>query len=395
MSDTTYLDWPFFSDAHRALARKFDDWAVSHFRSSVQEEDSYSACRNLVRLLGKSGWLAYIVPEAFGGAHPRLDLRSVCLIREKLAHESGLAEFAFAMQGLGSSPITLHGSDALQGRYLPGVCRGETIPAFAISEESAGSDVRAMRATAQRRGSEYVVNGQKTWISNAGLADFYVVFCRFPEQGENAFLALVVEADNPGLEVVGRIETIAPHPLGTIAFADCRVPSTALLGDEGKGLNVAFSTLDIFRTTVAAAALGYARRALEETVSHVRSRSVFGQMLADQQLTKARVAEMEQDIDCSALLVYRSAWNHDRGGRRNTRESALAKLFATECAQTVIDGAVQLFGARGVVAGSRVEALYREIRALRIYEGTSEIQKLIIAEQVLKRAAQQMEVTHG
>lgn len=395
MADTTYLDWPFFSVAHRTLAHRIQDWSAGQLSASGEQSDVKHACRTLVSRLGEGGWLRFLLPEGFGGLHERLDLRSICLIRERLAQFSGLAEFAFAMQGLGSAPITLHGSEWLRERYLPRIGTGDAIPAFAMSELEAGSDVRAMRTTAERRGDEYVLNGEKMWISNAGLADFYVVFCRFPQHRKDGFVAVVVEAGNPGLELVNDIKVIAPHPLGTLRLTDCRVPKSALIGEEGKGLKVAFSTLDVFRTTVAAAALGYARRALDEAVSHTASRHAFGQMLSDFQLTKSRLAEMEVAIECSALLVYRAAWTHDQGAPRTTRESALAKLFASESAQSVIDSAVQLLGARGVVSGSPVERLYREIRALRIYEGTSEIQKLILADQILARRSQPAEVSRG
>jgi acyl-CoA dehydrogenase len=288
------------------------------------------------------------------------------------------------MQGLGSGPISLFGSEELKRRYLPPVAAGERVAAFALSEPEAGSDVAAMRTTARREGDDFVIEGRKTWISNAGIADHYVVFCRFPEGGEKSFAAFVVEADNPGLRVAERIEVIAPHPLGTLEFDDCRVPATALVGEPGAGLKVALGTLDVFRSTVGAAALGFARRALDEAVRWTQERQAFGKPLSDFQLTQARLAEMALAVDASALLVYRAAWTKDSGAERVTREAAMAKLYATEAAQRVIDDAVQLFGGRGVVAGEVVEKLYREIRALRIYEGTSEIQKLVIAAQLLK-----------
>ncbi|MDQ3606966.1 MAG: acyl-CoA dehydrogenase family protein, partial [Gemmatimonadota bacterium] len=326
----------------------------------------------------------YVVPAAYGGLHERLDVRSLCLARETLARHSGLADFAFAMQGLGSGPISLFGSEELKRRYLPPVVAGEKVAAFALSEPEAGSDVAAMRTTARREGDGFLIEGRKTWISNAGIADHYVVFCRFPEGGEKSFAAFVVEADNPGLRVVERIEVIAPHPLGTLEFDDCRVPATALVGEPGAGLKVALGTLDVFRSTVGAAALGFARRALDEAVRWTQERQAFGKPLSHFQLTQARLAEMALAVDASALLVYRAAWTKDSGAERVTREAAMAKLYATEAAQRVIDDAVQLFGGRGVVAGEVVEKLYREIRALRIYEGTSEIQKLVIAAQLLK-----------
>lgn len=313
----------------------------------------------------------------------KLDVRALCLCRETLAQISGLADFAFAMQGLGGGPITLYGSDDLKQRYLPAVGEGTSIAAFALSEADAGSDVTAMRTVARRDGRGWRLDGQKTFISNAGIADYYVVFARLPDEGERSFGAFVVDAGARGLTVTERIETLAPHPLGTIAFDDCKVAADAVVGPPGKGLRVALGTLDVFRSTVAAAALGFARRALSEAIAHAKSRRVFGKPLAEHQLTQAKIAEMALAVDASALLVYRAAWTRDVVADRVTREAAMAKLFATESAQRVIDDAVQLLGGRGVVAGSPVERLYREVRALRIYEGTSEIQKLVIAEDVL------------
>lgn len=382
MADSTYLGWPFFGDAHRALQRDVAAWRDRDFRE-LDDSDPAAASRGYVAQLGSAGWLTYAVPRGHGGALDSLDVRSLCLIRETLGYSSGLAEFAFAMQGLGSGPISLFGSDALKRKYLPGVAAGTAIAAFAISEAEAGSDVAAMQTTARRDGASIVVNGAKTWISNAGIASHYTVFCRWPEGGDRSFIALVVDADAPGFEVSETIDVIAPHPLGTITFSDCRVPADQVIGEPGKGMRVALGTLDLFRTTVGAAALGFARRALDETLSHVRIRRAFGQPLAGFQMTQAAVAEMATAIDAAALLVYRAAWTRDRGADRVTREAAMAKLVATESAQQVIDRAVQLLGARGVVHGAPVERLYREIRALRIYEGTSEIQKIVIAGQVL------------
>ena len=385
--DTSYLDWPFFEDSHRTLARDLSWWAaleVEPMARGEDEDDVDAECRDLVRRLGASGWLRYVVPAAYGGTFERLDVRALCIARETLAYASGLADFAFAMQGLGSGPISLFGSEALRKRYLPYVCAGEHIAAFALSEPDAGSDVTAMRTTARRDGGGWVLDGLKTWISNAGIADHYVVFCRMPEEGERAFGAFVVDAGTPGLAVTERIQLIAPHPLGTITLDGCRVPGDHLVGAPGKGLRVALGTLDVFRSTVGAAALGFARRALAEAVTHARRRSAFGKPLADFQLTQAKIADMAVAIDASALLIYRAAWTRDQGAERVTREAAMAKLYATESAQRVIDDAVQLFGGRGVVHGEPVERLYREIRALRIYEGTSEIQKLVIAGEVLK-----------
>jgi acyl-CoA dehydrogenase len=382
MADRTFLGWPFFDDAHRDLAARLTTWRDEHL-SEAHDPDAGRACRAYISQLGAAGWLKYAVPKAFGGALDNFDVRSICLIRETLAYSSGLAEFAFAMQGLGSGPISLFGTDAQKARYLPAVADGRSIAAFAISETQAGSDLAAMQTTARSDGDAIVIDGEKTWISNAGIAAHYVVFCRWPEGGERSFIALVVDADARGLEVSRTIDVIAPHPLGTIAFRNCRVPKTAVVGEPGKGLRVALGTLDVFRTTVGAAALGLARRAMDEAVRYVRERIVFGKPLADFQLTQARIADMAVAIDAASLLVYRAAWTRDTGAARITREAAMAKLNATEMAQQVIDSAVQLLGARGVVAGEPVERLYREIRALRIYEGTSEIQKIVIAGQVL------------
>ena len=385
-----HLAWPFFTDAHREFARELADWADNEIAPLVEREpeDVDGTFREIVRRLGKSGWLNYVVPEPFGLAPARLDVRTLCLARETLGQIHGMADFAFGMQGLGSGPISQFGSEELKRRYLPRVASGDAIAAFAISEAAAGSDVSSMRTSARRDGPDLVINGRKTWISNAGIAEFYVVFARL-EGAERSFVAAVVDADNPGLSVSERILVNAPHPLGTLDLVDCRVPATAIVGEPGKGMRVALGTLDIFRSTVGAASLGFARRALTEATTHAIAREAFGKRLSDFQLTQAKLAEMAMAVDASALLVYRAAWTRDSGAERVTREAAMAKLFATETAQRVIDDAVQLFGGRGVVVGETVERLYREIRALRIYEGTSEIQKLVIAGQILAEAEEQ------
>ena len=374
-----HLEWPFFDDEHRELAAAVGAWAAREL-GGVDDRDVDVACRELVRRLGQGGWLRHVVPAPYGGARDRVDARTLCLLRESLARVSALADFSLAMQGLGSGPITLYGDDALKRRYLPGVAAGERIAAFAISESGAGSDVGAMRTTARRDGSSWVLAGEKSWISNAGIADHYVVFARAGDGREDAgYVALVVDADVAGLSVPERVDVIAPHPLGTVRFDRCRVPADRVVGEPGKGLRVALGTLDLFRPSVGAAALGLARRAMDEAAAWTRERTVFGKPLAEHQMTQAKLADMALAIDASALLVYRAAWTRDRLGRRTTREAAMAKLFATESAQRVIDDAVQLLGARGVRAGAPVERLYREIRALRIYEGTSEIQRIVIA----------------
>jgi acyl-CoA dehydrogenase len=385
MTDTSFLSWPFFEDAHRALARDLDAWCEREIAplEGKEDEDLDGTCREIVRRLGAGGWLRHAVAPSGEKHGERLDVRSLCLIRETLSRHSGIADFAFALQGLGSGPLSLFGSDEQRRTWLPRVAAGEAIPAFALSESEAGSDVAAMSTTARRDDDGWVIDGEKTWISNAGLADFYVVFCRLPEAGEKGFGAFLVEADNPGLRVSAHIDVLAPHPLGTITFQDCRVPVDALIGEPGKGLKVALATLDVFRSTVGAAALGFARRALDEALAWSTRRRAFGKNLSEFQLTQASLADMALDVDASALLVYRAAWTRDAGAERVTREAAMAKLFATEAAQRVIDQAVQLLGGRGVVAGAPVERLYREVRALRIYEGTSEIQRLVIAGQLL------------
>jgi acyl-CoA dehydrogenase len=385
MADRSFLAWPFFDDSHRALAAEVDSWTASTIETLAHDERDVDALsRRLVIMLGDAGWLRYAVPLAHGGMFETLDVRSLCLIRETLARTSGLADFAFAMQGLGSASIALYGSDSLKRRYLPRVAAGSQIAAFALSEPEAGSDVSALRMTARLDGEHYVLDGGKTWISNAGIADHYVVFARTGEApGAKGLSAFVVDAATQGLTVGERIAIIAPHPLGRLAFADCRVPRGQLLGRPGDGFKIAMATLDIFRSTVGAAALGFARRALDEAVSRVGRREVFGRKLAEFQMTQAKLADMATEIDAAALLIYRAAWTRDRVAERVTREAAMAKMYATEAAQSVIDAAVQLHGGMGVVSGVPVERLYREIRALRIYEGTTEIQKLVIASQVL------------
>jgi acyl-CoA dehydrogenase len=387
MSDKSYLSWPFLDAPHRELEQAVDEWASRHL-SLQHEPDIDAACRRLVRQLGDAGWLRYAIGgTAYGAKGEAIDTRAVCLIRETLARYSGLADFAFAMQGLGSGAITLFGSAEHKQRYLTRVGLGDAISAFALSEPDAGSDVAAMQCAAVRDGEHYVLNGEKTWISNGGIADFYVVFARTGEApGARGISAFIVEADTPGFSIAERIEVIAPHPLARIQFTDCRIPAFHRLGEAGQGFKVAMATLDIFRTSVAAASLGFARRALDEALQRTTTRKMFGQMLADFQLTQAKLAQMATGIDAAALLTYRAAWQRDQG-RRVTKEAAMAKLTATETAQQVIDAAVQMFGGLGVVSEQPVERLYREIRALRIYEGASEVQQLIIARELLREAS--------
>ena len=385
MSDKQYLDWPFFETSHAALAASLETWADARLGTLAHGGNVDDTCRALVKALGEGGWLRYAVAKSHGGQLEKLDSRSLCLIRETLARHDGLADFAFAMQGLGSGAISLAGSDAIKQHYLPRVATGEAIAAFALSEPDAGSDVAAMSTRAELQGDHYVLDGQKTWISNGGIADFYCVFARTGEApGASGISGFVVDAGTPGLTIAERIDVIAPHPLATLRFENCRVPVGKRLGAAGGGFKVAMQTLDIFRASVAAAALGFARRALEETIARATSRKMFGQTLADFQLTQAAVADMATGIDSAALLTYRAAWLRDIKGERATREAAMAKMVATENAQQIIDRAVQVFGGEGVRSGNIVERLYREIRALRIYEGATEVQKLIIARETLK-----------
>jgi acyl-CoA dehydrogenase len=385
MSDKTYLDWPFFDVPQRRLAADLDAWAAAELAHLDHGAGVDALCRDLVARLGRGGWLRHCVPAAYGGASEAIDSRSLCIARETLARHEGLADFAFAMQGLGSGAISIAGSEELKQRYLPRVARGEAIAAFALSEPDAGSDVGAMSTSARREGEHYVLDGEKTWISNGGIADFYCVFARTGEAaGARGISAFVVDAATPGLEVAARIELIAPHPLASLRFRSCRVSATQRLGEPGQGFKVAMQTLDIFRASVAAAALGFARRALDEALDRAKGRKMFGQTLADFQLTQAAIADMATAIDSAALLTYRAAWLRDVKGARTTREAAMAKMVATESAQQVIDRALQIFGGLGVVSGYPVEKLYREIRALRIYEGATEVQKLIIARETLK-----------
>jgi acyl-CoA dehydrogenase len=386
MSDKNYLAWPFFEPRHAALEKALDAWAAQHIAHG-HGDDVDAACRQLVRQLGEGGWLRHAIGgTAHGGVGESIDTRAICLIRETLARHNGMADFAFAMQGLGSGAISLFGSEANRAEYLPRVACGEAIAAFALSEPQAGSDVAAMQCAAVRDGDHYVLSGEKTWISNGGIADFYVVFARTGEQpGARGISAFIVDADTPGFAIAERINVIAPHPLARLTFTDCRIPAAKRLGEAGQGFKVAMATLDVFRTSVAAAALGFARRALDEALARATQRQMFGQVLADFQLTQAKLAEMATGIDTSALLTYRAAWQRDQGGKV-TKEAAMAKLHATETAQQVIDAALQMFGGLGVVSGQIVESLYREIRALRIYEGATEVQQLIIARELLKEA---------
>jgi acyl-CoA dehydrogenase len=379
MPDKSFLTWPFFEDRHRVLAAAIDDWCRSHL--PVDHRDVDAACRELVAMLGRDGWLMHsaIDPDAPGA----LDVRALCLMRETLARHDGLADFAFAMQGLGAGAISLFGTPE-QRQWLKRTRTGTAIAAFALSESKSGSDVASIDMTATRDGGDYVLDGEKTWISNGGIADLYVVFARTGEgPGAKGISAFVVPAGLAGFSITERIAVIAPHPLARLRLEQARVPAAAMIGAPGEGFKIAMATLDVFRTTVGAAALGFARRALDETTGRARERRLFGAPLSDLQMVQAHIADMAVDVDAAALLVYRAAWTKDMGAGRVTREAAMAKLFATERAQEVIDKAVQIHGGDGVRHGHIVESLYREIRALRIYEGASEVQKVVIARQTL------------
>jgi acyl-CoA dehydrogenase len=381
MFDTSYLGWPFFDERHRALASAIDTWAQQHC-AAVDHRDVDAACRKLVVQLGRDGFLKHTAP---GDGVETIDVRTLALIRETLARHSGLADFAFAMQGLGAGPISLYGSKAQRDEWLPRTRSGQAIAAFALSEPASGSDVANIATTARRDGNGYVLDGEKTWISNGGIADLYVVFARTGEApGARGLSAFIVRGDNPGLHIAERIEVMAPHPLARLVFKTCKVDADALVGAPGDGFKIAMATLDVFRTTVGAAALGFARRALAETAKRAATRELFGAPLSELQMVQGHIADMALEIDAAALLIYRAAWTKDSGAQRVTREAAMAKLYATEAAQRVIDAAVQIHGGDGVRSGHPVEALYREIRALRIYEGASDVQKIIIARSVLQ-----------
>jgi acyl-CoA dehydrogenase len=384
------LTWPFFDDGHRDWAQRIQRWADNSLAALLEDGDddldaTYRCVARLVSALGEAGLLQACVPGAYGGLRDGLDVRSISLAREILARASGLADFAFAMQGLGSAPITLAGSERQKRAYLPRVAAGTAIPAFALSEPDAGSDVAAAETTAVRDGEGWRLDGVKTWISNSGLADFYVVFARTGEApGSGGLSAFIVEASTPGLDTSESITVMAPHPLGTVRLENCCVGADSLLGQPGEGFKIAMGTLDIFRTTVGAAALGFARRACDEAVARARTRRLYGDLLANLQLVQATIGEITAELDASALLVYRAGWTRDVIGRRVTLEASIAKLYATEAAQQVIDAAVQLFGGLGVTRGTTVERLYREIRALRIYEGASEVLKVLVGNKVLR-----------
>lgn len=379
-----HLELPFFDQAQRDFVQRLNDFAASGILKTVDHSDTDAACRKLVKLLGEAGLLDVVTGDS---GKTEIDSRSVCLARETLAWHDGLADFAFAMQGLGTGAIGLAGSDALKQHILPKITSGEWLSAFALSEKEAGSDVGAMQCAAVKDGDDYILNGEKTWISNGGIADVYTVFARSGEAaGTRGISAFVVYATDPGFSIAERIEVIAPHPLATIRFENCRIPASRRLGAGGEGFKIAMRTLDIFRASVAAAALGFARRALDEALHHARNRQMFGAALSDLQLTQAALGDMATELDAATLLTYRAAWRRDVQKLPTTQQAAMAKMAATESAQMIIDRALQMFGGRGVQSGEITEKLYREIRALRIYEGATEVQKLIIARELLKTA---------
>ncbi|RED49069.1 acyl-CoA dehydrogenase family protein [Aestuariispira insulae] len=385
MSDKSFLDWPFFEDRHRALSAMLDDWATRNL-ADIDHSDTDNACREIVARLGRDGWLTHSAVDPDSPENP-LDVRALCLIRETLARHDALADFAFAMQGLGTGALSLFGS-AEQREWLRRSRKGEAITAFALTEPKSGSDVANMETTATREGDHYILNGEKTWISNGGIADLYTVFARTGEApGARGLSAFVLPADTPGLDIAERLEVMAPHPLARLRFNNIKLPASALIGQPGQGFKIAMSVLDVFRSTVGAAALGMGRRALNEALNRASNRELFGGPLSDLQMVQGHLADMALDVDAAALLIYRAAWTKDQGAARVTREAAMAKLYATEAAQKIIDKAVQIHGGDGVKSGHPVEKLYREIRALRIYEGASDVQKIVIARQALEAAS--------
>lgn len=376
---------PFFDEGHAQFARGLNEWACTSLTNRVHAGDVDALCKTRVKELGKAGWLRWCVPQAGGGALPALDSRSLCLARQTLGYYDGLADFAFAMQGLGSGPISLFGTPEQQAKYLPAVAQGEAIAAFALSEPDAGSDVAAMTTCARREGDTYRINGQKTWISNVGIADFYTVFARTQNDDTDGVTAFVIDANTPGLVVSERFDVCAPHPIGSLEFKDCVIPVTQRVGESGRGFKVAMQTLDVFRASVGAAALGFAQAAADMATTRAQSRQMFGATLADMQITQAAIGQMATEIDAAALLIYRAAWQRDVLKERTTKTAAMAKLFATEAAQRVIDRNVQIHGGLGVKVGHPAEMLYREIRALRIYEGATEVQQVVIARETMRQ----------
>jgi acyl-CoA dehydrogenase len=377
---------PFLDQDHSSLRAGVRQWVEKNlFPSGAEERQIDDEARRLVRQLGDEGFLTYTVPQKFGGAREKVQARDLCILREEVARGSALADTMFAIQALGSYPITLCGTEEQKQSYLPPIAKGTAIAAFALTEPEAGSDVSRLQTRAVRRGKEFCLTGTKRFISNAGIADHYVVFASTsPDTKGRGVSAFVVDAETPGLIVKERTQVISPHPIGVIAFDDCIIPERSLLGNEGEGLKIALGTLDVLRCTVAAAAVGLAQRALEEAIDYGRKRRQFDRPLTEFQGIQFKLAEMATELEAARLLVYQAAWAHDSGATDAKLKSSMAKLFATEAAQRIVDQALQIHGGMGVVVGSVVERLYRDVRALRIYEGTSEIQKLVIARELLK-----------
>jgi acyl-CoA dehydrogenase len=386
------LRWPFFDEVHRDACRAFQEGLASKLgdleAGGEDAADVFALSRTAIRLLGETGWLRHLIPESSTSSASRPDARLVCLIRQMTARRSAVVDAAFAVQGLGSTPITIFGHEEMRRRYLPDLASGQAVVAFALSEPGAGSDLTGLATTAAREGSEFVINGEKAWISNASIADHYIVFARTGDApGVKGLSAFLVEATAPGFEVAELVSVLAPHPIGTLRFRNCHVPETAVIGELGQGFKIAMSALDIFRPSVGAAAIGLAQRALSSALNYSVSREIEGRRLADLQISQSSIAEMATNLDAAALLVYRAAWIRDTTEGRVSTEPAMAKLFATEASQKVIDQALQLHGSRALVSDHPIERAYREIRAMRIYEGASEVQKLIIARQILKQVS--------
>jgi len=376
---------PFFTQDHAALQAQVRLWAEKNLLAGHDSDDLESRARELLKQLGVAGFLKHAVPREFGGVREQVEARALCILREELARGDALADTMFGMQGLGSYPITLAGSAAQKQNYLPRVANGAAIAAFAITEPEAGSDVASLQTTAVRRGEQFVLNGTKRFISNAGIADFYVVFASTePEKKAKGVSAFIVDPSTPGLAVTEKTKLLSPHPIGVLEFADCIVPESALLGAEGDGLKIAFETLDLLRCSVGAAAVGFAQKALEEAIQYSKARRQFGRAIAEFQGIEFKLAEMATELEAARLLVYQAAWAHDCGNADAKQKSSMAKFYATEAGQRIVDQALQIHGGNGLVAGSIMERLYRDVRALRIYEGTSEIQKLVIARTLLK-----------
>jgi acyl-CoA dehydrogenase len=376
---------PFLDDDHVVLQRQVRTWAAAHGPGDRSGGDLESRSRELIGTLGAAGFFGRVAPRENGGVRERVSARDLCVVREELARADGLADTLFAVQALGSLPIVLAGSDTQKQDYLPKVTRGSAVAAFAITEPEAGSDVASMQSRAVRERGGFSLTGTKRFISNAGIADFYVVFAASePEKKAQGVSAFIVDATAPGLSVTEKTALLAPHPIGVLEFANCWVPVSSLLGAVGTGLRLAFATLDLLRCTVGAAAVGFAQRALDEALAYSRARKQFGRAISEFQGIEFKLADMAVELEAARLLVHQAAWAHDTGAAAAKNKSSMAKLYATEAAQRIVDQALQIHGGSGLIAGSIMERLYRDVRALRIYEGTSEIQKIVIARELLK-----------